>query len=217
MATATFTFDELLHQYRDEAGCLILSTTQVIKAAGLISFDGIPFRILEHKRILGSLVHKAAQLIDEGEDLNQFDIPEECLPYLDGYVAFRNDCGFLPEIIEQRMLGEIHGMRWGMTPDRTGDIDGVKHVIELKCGASSHPAWAIQLASYDIGLSGSIRPRLARAAVQLGPQFPRGYKVHPYEDPADYTVWMNSLANATWLQNKGIYQSEDIEERSLVA
>lgn len=214
MAACTFTFDELLHEYRDDQGIVMPSTTQVLKAEGLISFDGINPRILERKRQLGSLVHQITQLVDQGNDPNDFEIPEAVFEYLTGYINFRDDSGFVPNMIEQRMLGEIHGMRWGMTPDRTGPINGVEYVIELKCGAASHPSWGVQLASYDLGLNElHKRPRLARAAVQLGPQFPRGYKLHPYEDPADYQIWMNSLANTIWKQNKGLYQSEDVPER----
>lgn len=210
-----FTFDSDLHEYRDANLVLIPSTTQVIKDAGLISFDGINSAVLERKRQLGTLVHRVTELLDEGADLRDYEIPDEIVPYLEGYANFRSDSGFTPEIIERQMIGEKHGMRWGMTPDRTGPINEVPHVVELKCGASSHPAWGVQLASYDMGLmNGSGRTAvLARAAVQLGPQFPRNYKVHHYNDPADYTVWLNSIANMTWKCNKKLYKSEYVPER----
>lgn len=217
MATATqsaWTFDAALHQYRDESGIVVPSVTQGMKCAGLINFDGVPIQVLEHKRVLGTLVHKVTELCDQGEDLNDFEIPDMCLPYIDGYVNFRNDCGFVPELIEYRMLASANGMRFGMQLDRIGPINGVDHIVELKCGASQHPAWGIQLAAYCIGIRPAHeRMSLRRAAVQLGPQFTRGYKLHSYEDPSDFHMWMNALSSTIWKQNKGLFVPENIPER----
>lgn len=213
-ANPTWTFDPILHLYRDENAIPIPSVTQAMKAAGLISFDGISPRVLEHKRQLGVLVHKLTELCDKGENLNDFDVPDECLPYIEGYVNFRNDCGFTPELIEHRMLATANGMRYGMTLDRTGSISGIPHLIELKCGASEHPAWGVQLAAYAIGIMPpNQRTRIARAAVQLGPKFKRNYKLHAYDDPADFHVWMSSLSNTIWLQNKKLFVFENLPER----
>lgn len=210
MSAATFTFDEASHLYRDDAGAVVLSTTQVLKSAGMISFDGVPPSILEHKRQLGSLVHKVTEMWERGENLAEYDIPDEVWPYFQGYVAFRNDCNFAPELIEHQTLAELHGMKWGMTLDRMGTIDGVPHVIELKCGAK-HPAHGVQLASYDTGLNG--REKYARASVQLGPDFPRGYKVHIWEDSSDYQVWIAALAVSLWKHNNKTLTVEDVPER----
>ena len=214
MATATFTFDEVRHLYLDENSVVIPSVTQVLKAEGLVNFDHIPRGVLERKRQIGSLVHKATELYDQNENLADYEIPDEVWPYFDGYVNFRNDCSFTPERIEYRILAEYYGMRYGMTLDRTGAINGTAHVIELKCGAAEDPVWGVQLAGYAIGVSGKNRPpSLSRAAVQLGDQFPRGYKIHPYDDPADYQVWVSSLSNTTWKQNHGKFIIEDVPER----
>lgn len=218
VATATFTFDAERHEYRSEEGRLILSVTQVIKSAGLISFDGINPRVLEHKRQLGTLVHQATQLLDEGQDLNGFDIPEEVMEYVYGYVNFRNDTGFAPRLTEYQSVAEIHKMAYGMKLDREGDVNGLPTILELKCGASHSPAWAVQLCGYAMGLP---KPegfrQYERAAIQLGPDFPRGYKIHPYSDPAEYQVWVAALAVATWKQNANIGTIEDVPERMEVA
>lgn len=211
-----FVFDAASHTYHDCKGLLLPSVTQVLKAEGFINFDGIPHHILERKRQLGTLVHQATQLLDQGEELAQFVIPSEVLEYVDGYINFKNDCLFEPdpEFIEHRMIGELFRMRYGMTLDRRGNINGIRHIIELKCGASEHPAWGLQLAGYDTGVNATHgRAFDARAAVQLGPQFPRGYKIHPYEESSDYQVWMNSLANTIWKMNHRLYSPEPVPER----
>lgn len=211
MAAATFTFDEASHTYRDEEGLILPSTTQVLKANGFINFDGIDPAVLERKRKLGSLVHRVTELYDKGEELSCFEIPSAIEDYVEGYINFRYDSGFAPELIEQRMLGEMYGMVWGMTPDRTGLINGEPHIVELKCGSAEHPAWGLQLASYDLGLHK--KPTLKRVALQLGPQFPRGYKLHPYPEATDYQIWSGALAQTIWKMNKNIFTLENIPER----
>ena len=204
-----FTFDENTHSYRDDGGIVIQSTTQALKSAGLISFDHINPRVLEHKRNLGSLVHKVTEMWEHGENLDDYYIPDEVWPYFNGYRKFCEDCRFEPDLVEHRQLGECHGMRWGMTADRTGLICGTPHVVELKCGAK-HPAHGVQLASYDMGMNG--KQKFMRASVQLGPDFPLGYKLFPWEDAGDYQVWLSALVCAIWKQNHGS-ALEDVPER----
>lgn len=207
-----FTFDETVHVYRDEGGIIVPSVTQCMKSTGLISFAGINPAVLERKRQLGTLVHKVTEMYDKGEDLSQYDIPEPVWDYVHGYVNFRNDCDFTPIVIETRMLGEVHGMRFGMQPDRVGDINGVPHILELKTGAQFHPAWGVQLAGYGTGLYGP-RPTLSRVVLQLGPQLTRGYKLHPCDDPSEYQVWMCCLALTSWQNNNKLFVIEDVPER----
>jgi hypothetical protein len=215
-ATPSFTFDEAGHVYRED-GLVRLSVTQVLRAEGFLNWlDKIPAHILERKRQLGTLVHQATALWDQGEDLTAYNIPEEIVPYLEGYMNFCDDCSFEPDpqFVEYRMIAQLLGMRYGMTLDVRGFINGKRYTIERKCGASEDPAWGIQLAAYDSGVNDTHgRPRDARAAVQLGPQFKRNYKFHPYEDASDYVVWANSLANTIWKLNKKIYSPEAVPER----
>ena len=217
MATAAsaFTFDEATHAYSED-GMVRLSVTQVLKAEGFFAWlDKVPTHTLERKRRLGILTHRATQLWDEGEDLEEYEIPAEVREdYLQGYFNFCDDCSFAPELIEHRQIADVYGMRYGMTLDRRGLIHGKRHLVEVKCGASESPVWGVQLAGYDLGLvSIQERQRDPRVALQLGPQFNRGYKLHPYDDPADYQIWMNSLANVIWKQNKGLYEFEAVPER----
>lgn len=214
-ASATFIFDELAHLYRDAEGRVVPSVTQALKATGWINFDHIHPTVLERKRQLGTLVHKAAELLDKGY-IGDYEIPDEVWDYLAGYTHFLQDTGFEASLIEERQLGELHGMVYGMQPDRMGELNGELHMLELKCGAASHPAWGVQLAGYCAGKLGR-NTKVKRAALQLGPQFPRGYKLYPYDDPQDYVFWQCSLALTVGFQNKGILQLENVPERLIAA
>ncbi len=213
-ATVELNFDQATHTYL-EGSIIRPSVTQVLRAEGFLNWlDEIPAHILERKRRLGTLVHQASALLDEGKDLSEYNIPAEVFEWLVGYQNFKNDSYFAPSVIEQRMVGDIMGMRYGMTPDRIGMLDGEEHILELKTGAAEDPVWGLQLAGYDMGAKPfNERPRFKRAALQIGPQFRRGYKLHPYDDPADYQVWMNSLGNTIWKQNHKMFNAVAIPER----
>lgn len=215
MAALAFTFDAAKHLYLNAEGLVVPSVTQAMKASGLINFDHVHPAVLERKRQLGSLVHIAAELFDRGE-LEDYDVPEEVNEYLDGYANFRYDTRFVPSLIEEAQLGEIFGMVYGMTPDRAGMLNDELHVIELKCGSATHPAWGVQLAAYVTGKFGR-GAKVQRAAVQLGAKFPRGYKLHPYDKHTDYQVWQCSLALTIWQQNNGILKLDDVPERLIAA
>jgi len=201
-----FQFDEVTHTYM-ESGVIRPSVTQCLKSEGFINFDGIPAQILERKRLLGTLVHQAAELWDRGEDLQEYNITAEVYDYLQGYVNFLGDSDFEITEIENGCIGDTRGMRYGMKPDRKGIWRGKKHVIELKCGASESPVWGLQLAGYDP------EQECERAALQLGPSFKRGYKLFPYKEKSDYHVWEGTLANSIWKINKRIFVAENVPER----
>ena len=212
MSTASFTFEAATHCYRNEHGIVVPSVTQCLNATGLISFAHVAPDILRRKQQLGTLVHRVTELYDKGEDLASYEIPDSVWEYVNGYLTFRNDTGFTPTIIEAQSLGEVHGMFFGMQPDRVGPIHGQDHILELKCGSQVSPAWAIQLAGYGTGLYGP-RPTLPRVALQLGSQFPRGYHLHPFDIPSDYQTWFCSLALTSWQNNNKLFELEGIPER----
>jgi hypothetical protein len=195
------------------------SVSQVIKAEGLVSFDGINPAVLQRKAQLGTLVHKVTELYDAGEDLTQYEIPDEVWPYFEGWLNFENDCNFKPRLTEHGALVQVNQMWYGMRLDCEGDINGEANIVEKKCGASEHPAWGIQLCGYDLGLAymeGSlttIRPYRGRTVCQMGPKFPRNYKTWPYRDPVDYFAWVNSLFNTIWKINHNLPVFDNIDER----
>lgn len=208
---ASFTFDELTHCYRDDSGLVLPSVTQVLKDNGFINFDRVPPAVLERKRRLGTLVHQITEAYDNGEGFENFEIPDVVMPYCEGWANFRWDSHFEPDLVEHRMIGEIHGMHFGMTLDVQGVLNGEVYIIEKKCGTSESPVWGLQTAGYDLGRHK--RPTVKRAAVQLGPQFKRNYKLFAYEEPTDYQIFGAALAQTIWKQNHNIFTLESIPER----
>lgn len=212
VVTPTFVFDEATHTYREtDHGMILPSVTQVLKENNFINFDRVPPAVLERKRRLGSLVHKLTEIYDCGEDLSDYEIPAACEPYVEGWVNFRFDSGFQPVMTEHQRIGEIHGMRFGMKLDVIGKLNGELYIIEKKCGASESVVWGLQTGLYDLGLHNKATAK--RAAVQLGPQFARNYKLFSYADPVDYQIGVGALALTIWKQNHGLFVPENIPER----
>jgi len=214
MAALAFSFDELTHTYRDASGLVLPSVTQVLKDNGFINFDRVAPAVLERKRRLGKLVHELTEAYDNGDGFENFEIPDAVMPYCEGWANFCWDSGFKPVITEHRMVGEIHRMCFGMTLDVEGELNGETYIIEKKCGATESPVWGLQTAAYDLGRFK--KPTCKRAAVQLGPQFKRNYKLFPYEEPTDYQIFAAALAQTIWKQNHNIFTLEPIPEREAI-
>jgi hypothetical protein len=191
-------FTELGHVYKDESGKILPSVTQILESAGLIGYEGVPRDVLKAKADLGTRVHKAAHYFDtpnehDGKsDLDWNSVTPIDLPYVTAWARFREESGFEPEEMEVRMIGELSGVRYGMTVDRTGTLNRHKVLIEIKCCANVELSWGPQLAGYELGLrrrdAGLVRQRFA---VQLCPD--GRYKLHEYSSPDDYQAFTWAL------------------------
>lgn len=195
MSTA-FQFDPVAHEYR-EGDLVIPSVTQVLAGVGITDYSMVPRAILEHKCELGLQVHRACQFLDEGS-LDWDSVDGEAIEYVLAYEAFKRATGFVPRLNEFQKVAEINGMKFGMTLDREGDINGKPYVIELKATAQIHSSWGIQLAAYDMGIGGLPR---RRAAVHLRPS--GGFAVEPYLDRNDKQVFLWALGVTWWKRNNG--------------
>ncbi len=194
--SGAFHFDDATHTYVLGSGLRAPSVTQILRRSGWVSFEGIQRDILENKRYLGSAVHACTQFYDEG-DLDESTIQPSWVPYLDAWKKFRRECQADILGTEQRKIGQINGMPYGMTYDRLAIVSGDESLLEIKCSAQKSDWWGIQLAAYDLGL-GQCKTQLHRKryAVQLRPD--GNYRLWPFEDKADYDAFTWALAT-TWL------------------
>ena len=176
-------FVEDTHEYR-EGGAVRISVTQAIKAAGLIDYSLVPPDVLERARQRGVNLHQCAEFHDREGSFDPSWLPEEHAGYFEGWLRFRRESGFLIRAIEHRRIGQHAGIRYGMTLDREGWMGAWPTILDLKFTAAKHPSWGVQLALYELGVTG--RPRVGRyrrAAVQIKPN--GSYKLHDFSDPSD--------------------------------
>lgn len=196
MEEKTLLFDEQTHTYLLD-GHEIPSVTQIMKVAGII--DGSFYN--DVGRLRGSAVHLATQYLDEGElnpengALDWASLDAEITPYVHAYVRFKQESGFVPEMIEKRVLhtrdvGKPPCIAYAGTLDRTGHFpctgspSGSYAILDIKTG--SIPKWAgIQLAAYAHALPPEIPIR--RFALQL--KNTGKYKLQEFKDTDDYMAF----------------------------
>ena len=179
------------HIYTDETGAVWPNVTSILKQASLV--DDRFFNDSARER--GKDVHLATALYDN-DDLDDGSISDTIRPYLDGWIKFRRESGFVPGMIEQIIHNEIH--RYGGTLDRTGRMNGKQYLIDIKSG-TVQPATALQTMAY----SECLEDHYKRGAVELHAN--GTYKIIEYKnDRQDRSVWYAALVLRNWKINKGV-------------
>jgi len=198
MAT-TFQFIPETHTYL-EGGRVVTSVTQILERAGLVDYSHIPDAVLEHKAEIGTAAHAACHYYDEG-DLDESTLDVEVAGYVEGWIKFRSETDFTPELIEYRGIAEVDGMRYGYTLDRVGTLLGKSQLIEIKCTAGIEISWGPQTAAYEMALRKPGEPVRRRVAVWLKPN--GTYQLVPLNDVQDYMVFKWALGLELWKQRQG--------------
>lgn len=190
-------------------GRRVMSVTQSLRIAGVVDYSMIPPDVLQHACDRGRLIHEACAIVDNGDSLDDFAVPEDCWPYIDAWLLFCKELRFVADQdwIEQRLIVDLFGHSVGMTPDVIGSIDGILTVIERKATASKHPAWGLQTAGYYLGLQRVGLQVRGRMAVQL--QKTGKYKLDPHDDLSDLDSFGDIYRSAAWKLKHGLATLED--------
>lgn len=201
MSQAGLVFTEKNHRY-EEDGVQIPSVSQVIELAGINDVSSIPEHILRRAADRGTAVHLACQFLDE-DDLVFDSLDPEVLPYVVAYQKFREEYRFKAELIEHCMVGEVDGMRYGMTLDRVGTMNGEERVLlDLKTSSKPQAYWTIQTAAYLVGYSEiDSQERPGRAVVHLCKD--ATFKLLLHNLDTDFDVWKAALTLANWKLKNG--------------
>ena len=127
---AALTFDPIRHAYAVD-GVPVLSVTQILKAAGLVDYDGIPEHVLRYAAERGTAVHTACEYYDQ-DDLDPDTLDPQLAPYVAAWMQFRKQHPFKIMASERMYLGQFDGLRFGMTLDRLADMQG-STILYIKC------------------------------------------------------------------------------------
>lgn len=184
----SFAFDSAGHLYTLD-GRALPSVTQVL---GLLhNFDSIPWAVLEKARLRGERVHQCVNAYNRGAYEDR-DFPEDVAPYLDGWAEFLKDTGAVVIQSEQPVYHKT--LLYAGTPDcvlawkndRTLLLPDIKATFEVP------PTVGAQTAAYAEAYK-TMQPariRIERACIHLTPD---GYKLHPRNDPADWSLFLSTL------------------------
>ena len=106
----------------------------------------IPEGILNRKRDLGLAVHRAAELIDTGFELDPDTIDPDVNGYIEGYRKFLVDMRPEWASVERTVFDAD---RWyAGRLDRSGTVNGQAFVVDIKTAATLSDATAVQLTAY---------------------------------------------------------------------
>ena len=192
MATATFT--EQTHSYERD-GVAIPSVTQVLTLSGISDVSGVPVHILQRAADIGTAVHKATELLEEG-DLDLDSLDPATVGFVRAYQLFREQQQWESEYVERR--GVCDGpLPYGFCVDRIGTSKDGRFLLDIKTSSKPQPSWAIQTAAYCSGIGIS----LPRAVVHLSKD--GTYKIISHEDDSDFGVWESALRVAYWRLQHG--------------
>jgi hypothetical protein len=187
-------FDAAQHRYT-LAGRVFKSNTQILKGAKLVDTRNYT----DEGRERGNRVHREVQREEEG-DLRMDDVDEDIRPRVRAYLEFKQDTGFIAELVEIPMWHEPH--RFATTPDLVGRLNGRRVLIDVKSGAVD-PWNGLQLAGQDMALGERIFTRdieldwindtpYAEDRFILQLRKDGKYRLVPFRDPLDYQAFVGA-------------------------
>lgn len=204
-------FREETHQYFFN-GIEIPGISYILKTSGFIDYGKVSKSVLEDARERGDHAHYAARLYDEDNPtaLRSIEVWEkQCLaepldPWvrarLKGWLKFRREWEFIPALIEKPLSCQMHGMMYGMTPDRCGVSKLGRSVFEIKATAKLEVSHGIQTA-FQVQAFKKEGETTKRFAVQL---LENDFKLHEFNDRQEERIAGCILAATHYKWLKGI-------------
>lgn len=202
-----FAFDAESHTYTLD-GHVIPGVTTVIAPIGP-DYSMVPRAVLEAKRLLGTAVHEATSLDDDGE-LDDAGTDPVVMAYVTAWRTFRRDTAAVIHCNEMQLHSPT--MRFAGTLDRIATIRVAKraagYLLDLKTAADPAPSYGVQLSGYDVlyrelvhaePLPGLTEKPLKRATVHLRDD--GTYRFHEYHNPADEACFRALLAVHHWKES----------------
>lgn len=193
-------FDEDTHAYY-AGDRRIPGVTSLLKP--LEDFYGIPPAVLERKAAIGKAVHYGCELIDQGE-LDWTSVHPQLEGYIRAYQRFLADTGFRVELSETRVYHA--GLQYAGTLDRTGWLQGIKTLVDLKTVCQMSPATGCQTAAYLEALKASQPRDYSPPTDRYGLQLRKDgtYRLHPYRGTDDWPTFVSLLTIHNFQRKHGL-------------
>lgn len=181
-------FEPEKHEYWYE-GLLIPNYSSIVGCVFGNKFENVPDHILEAKRILGSRVHKMAEMYDLGETFEVEDLGS----YLKQWILFQKDFEIIDKdfsVIEEPLFSKKNW--FCCTPDR---ITSGGTLIDIKTG-KKYKEHRLQTACQKIAVEENYNIKVKqRICIYLTPDT---YKVDIHENDNDLKYWEGILNTFKW-------------------
>lgn len=198
------TFDEAAHRY-EWNGKVVPSVTQLL--APLSDFSRIDPAVLENARQQGVAVHKLVELDTQG-DLDLASLPEWMIGYHGAWAKFCADTGFVAIGSEQRVYDRAFG--YAGTLDLVGTMHKGKHapdraIVDVKRSFLAGPSIGLQTAAYLNAWNVEHPKQKAKYRFALQLRADGSYRLQPFEDPADFGVFLSLLTLHKYKARNGLH------------
>jgi len=188
--SADFQFDTETHSYYLD-GVKLPSVTQVLNSTGVASYQDVP--AMEYYLDRGTAIHKACELLSRG-NLDEDSLDDRIKPYVEAFRKFLSDTDAVIEQTEVRTYHPAH--RYAGTVDAVAVLNGRRCLLDYKTTVVT--AWTgIQLAAYAEMLGGITEFRRFGLALTKD----KTYKLVPFRDMTDRSVWYAALTVHKWKAN----------------
>ena len=197
------TFDPEKHVYHWE-GKRVPNVTSVL--APLSDFSFIKPEVLENARLEGQAVHFMAEHDCKG-DLDVEGLPEWMAGCYQAWCKFKEDTGFECMDSERRIYHPVY--EYAGTPDLAGIMPKLPKVkdpvlIDIKRSFYGGPVIGLQTAAYQEARNKEV-PKDLRTKKRFALRLDKDgkYRLQPFEDPADFSVFLACLTMYRWRNQHG--------------
>jgi len=195
--SAALKFDEDRHEYAIGDN-VIPNVTSILDP--LVDFSMVNTETLEFAADRGRKVHKAVELYLKGT-LDRESLDERIRPYLDAFILFESDTGFKVELNEARVYHPQFG--YAGTLDLVGKVCGIRSLVDIKARAVMTPDTGPQTAAYNECLANKADRRYGLQLMPTG-----RYKLYPYFDYTDLSVFLSCLTIYKFKQQHGLLKEK---------
>lgn len=196
MADLIVTLDEATHVYTDQAGRQVPNVTTILQEEG---YTGSYYPPGAAER--GREVHRLIAATNNGLEP---EVPEALRGYVDSYLGWRDDAGFVPSLVEAVVVHQLYRFCGTMDVEGLLGVDPAA-IVDLKSGRME--AWhALQTAGYGLARTNRVSRDLGRSRHSL--YLDKGgarAKLVTWDDPQDVDVFLAALTANRWKWWKGVY------------
>lgn len=165
-ASSNIQFIEDSHRYY-LGGLEVPNVTRILEPVSS-DYGSVPFDVLERKRVIGELTHKATALYDAGL-LDEDSVDETIAPYVDAWKKFVAESGFVPLAIEEIVFSKKYFYTGRL--DRVGwlhqDLEGPLFTVDIKCREACPPDAGPQTSAYTNAFNETAEHKVTERRVVL--------------------------------------------------
>lgn len=198
-------FDEASHTY-SIGGAVLPNVTRIL--APLVDYSMIPRDALERAKQEGKAVHTMVELDDHGT-LDVAGLPEWMAPVYKAWCEFKEISGYRPVLAECKVYHRRYN--YAGTLDKVCELPKLKgwpgeSLLDVKRSLYAGAVIGLQTSAYEQALISdpSMPKPKRRGALRLAKD--GKFRLEPYDDKADFSVFLSLLNIHRWKEKHGLAQ-----------